>query len=89
MKLDANQIAWSKNTLRIKLDGVTYIKFKTPQEEYLKLIENDEITMDLIGTFSVNEWNNMKFPQMMISEYEVIDDDDYRNDNIIDFGIFA
>ena len=88
MKLDANQIAWSKNTLRIKLDGVTYIKFKTPKEEYLKLIENDEITMDLIGTFSVNEWNNMKFPQMMISEYEVIDDD-YRNDNIIDFGIFA
>ena len=88
MKLNKNQIAWSKNTLRIKLDGVTYIKFKTPEDEYLNLIENDEITLDLIGTFSVNEWNNMKFPQMMIEEYEIVNDE-IQNDNFIDFGIFA
>lgn len=88
MKLDANQIAWSKNTLRIKIDGVTYIKFKTPEEEYQKIIDSENICIDLIGTFSVNEWNGMKFPQMMIDEYEIIFDEP-KNENFIDFGIFA
>lgn len=76
---------WSKNTLRINMDGVTYIKFKVPEEEYTALIETPNCKINVVGTFDVNEWNGRQFPQMQIEEYEVI----YDEPSIIEFGIFA
>ena len=76
---------WSKNTLRINMDGVTYIKFKVPEEEYTALIETPNCKINVVGAFDVNEWNGRQFPQMQIEEYEVI----YDEPSIIDFGIFA
>ena len=76
---------WSKNTLRINIDGVTYIKFKVPEEEYTTLIETPNCKINVVGAFDVNEWNGRQFPQMQIEEYEVI----YDEPSMIDFGIFA
>ena len=76
---------WSKNTLRINIDGVTYIKFKVPEEEYTALIETPNCKINVVGTFDVNEWNGRQFPQMQIEEYEVI----YNEPSVIYFGIFA
>lgn len=76
---------WSKNTLRINMDGVTYIKFKVSEEEYTELIETPNCKINIVGTFDVNEWNGRQFPQMQIEEYEVI----YNEPSVIDFGIFA
>ena len=76
---------WSKNTLRINMDGVTYIKFKVSEEEYTELIETPNCKINIVGTFDVNEWNGRQFPQMQIEEYEVI----YNEPSVMDFGIFA
>ena len=76
---------WSKNTLRINIDGVTYIKFKVSEEEYTELIETPNCKINIVGTFDVNEWNGRQFPQMQIEEYEVI----YNEPSVMDFGIFA
>lgn len=75
---------WSKNTMRINLNGVTYIKFKVTEEEFNDLIENRR-KIDAVGTFDVNVWNNREFPQFQISEYEIVKE----NLQSIDFGIFA
>ena len=76
---------WSKNTLRINMDGVTYIKFKVSEEEYTSLIETPNCKINVVGAFDVNEWNGRQFPQMQIEEYEVI----YNEPSVMDFGIFA
>ena len=76
---------WSKNTLRINMDGVTYIKFKVSEEEYTELIETPNCKINVVGAFDVNEWNGRQFPQMQIEEYEVI----YDEPSVMDFGIFA
>ena len=83
--VNADTAAWSKNTLRIKIDGVTFIKFKVSEDEYLELIKNNGSTIDVVGTFSVNEWKGMKFPQMMIDEFEINE----NTERIQMYGIFA
>lgn len=81
-----NSIKWSKNTLRISVSGVTLVKFKTPEEEYNDLVNfKDEVTLNIIGEFEINEWNNYKFEQIMVKDYEVIE----NNDEYIDFSIFS
>lgn len=75
---------WSKNTMRINLNGVTYIKFKVTEDEFNDLVENRR-KIDAIGTFDVNVWNNREFPQFQISEYEIVKE----NPQSINFGIFA
>lgn len=73
---------WSKNTLRVNVDGVTYIKFKTPEQEYEDLLGKK---MDIIGEFSLNEWNGRTFPQFMIKEFEV----SKTPEPSMNFGIFG
>ena len=73
---------WSKNTLRVNVGGVTYIKFKTLEQEYQDLLGQ---TIDIVGEFSLNKWNGRTFPQFVIKEYDVSN----TQKESIDFGIFA
>ena len=69
-------IQHSKNTLRIWVNGVTYIKFRTPESEYedlkFKCGFGETIKMNFMGNFSINEYMGKENPQVLITDYEVI-----------------
>lgn len=88
MRVNYINSRWSKNTMRVYLEDVTYIKFKVSEEEFKYLTEN-ECTIDVIGTFSVNKWNGKSYPQFVISELEVVNTKSDREKTSIDFGIFG
>lgn len=83
--INENTTKWSKNTMRIYIDGVTYIKFKTPEEEYVDLINSHNCKIDIVGSFSINEWNGNKYPQFMIEDYDLCK----TSCSSVDFGIFG
>ena len=59
-----------KDTIRIKNDSISYVKFKCDEEE-IKNIENTNIEkIKLVGTFEVNEWNERLYPQVNIIDLE-------------------
>lgn len=60
--------AWSKNTLRIKHGGVTYVKFQTDESVMHDLRRFNQL--DVVGSFQINNWNNNKYPQIIINDME-------------------
>lgn len=88
MRVNYINSRWSKNTMRVYLEDVTYIKFKVSEEEFKYLTEN-ECTIDVIGTFSVNKWNGKSYPQFVINELEVVNTKLDREKTSVDFGIFG
>lgn len=69
---DSIDIIGSKqNTIRIKHDYITYIKFKCSEEE-INLVKNNYITsVEILGTFNINMWNERLYPQVFIDKLEV------------------
>lgn len=65
-------IEYTKKTLRIKVGYVTFIKFHVSEEEYSEIMKGFELSVnfDIIGKFSINEWNNRRFAQIKINEYQ-------------------
>lgn len=63
-----------KPTLKIILPGnLTLIKFGSSQEEFDSLYsETGCITINIVGTCNLNEWNGNFSPQIIIDEYEII-----------------
>ena len=62
-------------TLKIQLpNGTSLIKFKSSQEEYesLKAPDMGAITINIVGTCAINEWNGKISPQIIIEDYEVV-----------------
>ena len=88
MRVNYINSRWSKNTMRVYFEDVTYIKFKVSEEEFKYLTEN-ECTIDVIGTFSVNKWNGKSYPQFVINELEVVNTKLDREKTSVDFGIFG
>ena len=84
LQLTQTNAKWSKNTMRIYMDGITYIKFKVSEDEFNELIE-EQSKIDIIGKFSINEWNGRQYPQFMIEDYEKVEEQPLS----INFGIFA
>ena len=82
-----SNIKWSKNTLRITKDNITFIKFRTTEEEYKELINSDLdiIRMNFVGSFEKNVWNGMTFYQVMVEEYEKFN----YIPTVYDFSIFS
>lgn len=67
---DVDVIGQNRNTIRIKKNGITYIKFKCTPEE-IKGLENLTISgAELVGHFSVNEYYNNLYPQVIIENIE-------------------
>lgn len=71
-EINAMNAKWSKNTLRIYSGGVTFIKFKVPEADFLDLVQNNR-TIDMVGHFGVNMWNGRRYPQFEISQYEIVE----------------
>ena len=75
LKLEGNEvdiIGAKRNTIRIRKDNITYVKFKCSEEE-IKQIENKVVKqVEIIGTFNVNEYYDNLYPQVLIEELEYI-----------------
>lgn len=64
-------IGQKRDTIRIKHNHITYLKFKCTEEE-IKEVESKMINgIELIGTFEVNEWNDRLYPQVHIEKLEL------------------
>lgn len=62
-------------TLKITMpDGISLIKFKSSQEEYEKLYSSQGyVSVNIVGKCERNIWNNNISPQIIITEYEIVD----------------
>ena len=60
-------------TLRITKSGIEIMKFGLSEEE-LELFDNlpASLTLTIVGTCAINEWNGKVTPQLMITEYEIV-----------------
>lgn len=67
-KNDIYLLGVNKNTLKFKFKGMDIIKFKSSEEEYNKLKCNDAISLTAIVKFNINEYNDNKYPQMIIED---------------------
>ena len=62
-------------TLKIDLaNGVSLIKFRSSEEEFDNLTRNPSgsVSINVIGTCKVNEWNGIISPQIEIEDYEIV-----------------
>lgn len=71
-KGDWNVVGSKNNTIRFSKNGVNYIKFFATDliEEMSKY---DEVKLNIIGEMSINEWNGVYTPQIIVKEVEVLD----------------
>jgi single-stranded-DNA-specific exonuclease len=60
-------------TLKIQEGQISFIKFKSSQSEYESLLSDEGfVEIDLVGKCSLNEWNGIISPQILIEEYQVV-----------------
>lgn len=64
-------VGQKRNTIRIKHDNITYVKFKCGEEEIEKVKKTNATKIRLVGTFDANEWNDRIYPQIQIEELEL------------------
>lgn len=60
-------------------NGISLIKFKSSQEEYQSLIEQDSIVINVVGKLKENNWNGNISIQMLVEDYEVVPANAYWN----------
>ena len=82
IKITSNNITLmsaNKNpTIKITLqNGTSLIKFGASQAEFESLKSSGYTEIDVIGTCSINEWQGMITPQILIKDYEVVGKQDY------------
>lgn len=70
-KSDISIIGRNKDTIRIQVNGITYIKFfaKDLIEEINSY--NNPIKLTIVGTANLNEWNFKVTPQILIKDLEI------------------
>lgn len=61
------------NTLRLEQNGVSFIKFRLPDQECRRFENLSDKTVELICRVQINEYNDQKVPQAIIEEYEIVD----------------
>lgn len=104
LRTPVSNLRWSKKTMRISLNFVTYVFFGIEEEKFNEiksLVTNDSLTFNIIGRFDVNEWNGKKYPQVIVTDWEILtqkEETETNNPFIIpnvetkpkvDYGIFA
>ncbi len=75
-----NLMAKDKNpTLKITLPNkISIIKFKSSEEEFEKLYtEHGKVSINIIGRCSINEWNGIITPQILVEDYEIVSRSEY------------
>jgi single-stranded-DNA-specific exonuclease len=60
-------------TLKISVNGVDMIKFKSSQEEFDEWTSGDKV-LTVIGKCKVNEWNGKVSPQIIVDDYELTEE---------------
>lgn len=68
---DVAIIGQKKDTIRITKNNITYIKFKCSKKEIDEIKSTSIRGIELVGNFSVNEWNNNIYPQVLIERLEI------------------
>ncbi|KON87462.1 hypothetical protein AF332_11900 [Sporosarcina globispora] len=69
---DISLIGKKKNTLKLIVNDIEFIKFFVKKEEYeTHFSEGETFYIDVIGKCSINEWNGVRTPQIEILEYKV------------------
>lgn len=75
-----------KNTIKINSDEVSFLKFKSNEEEYNDLIDwKDTINLNVLGRCSINEYNGGRYPQIIIEEWEILDSQDESNEEELEW----
>lgn len=64
-------IGQKRNTIRIKHDNVTYVKFRCSEDEIEKVKRISATRIKIVGTFETNEYNDRLYPQVIIEDYEL------------------
>ena len=72
-KTDYKVIGTNKDTVRFEKNGVIFIKFHA-NDLIEQLNSCNEIKISIVGKPNINEWMGNRSPQIMIEDYEVIDD---------------
>ena len=65
-------IGTNRDTVKFIKNGITYIKFKA-NELIDELSGMKDIIMKIVGRCNINEWNGIKNSQIIIDDYEIID----------------
>jgi len=63
---DVEIIGANKNTIKFSYQGINFIKFKTSEETYLQIKQNNQNKFTIIGKFSVNDYNGKTTAQIII-----------------------
>lgn len=62
-----------KPTLKITLPNRTsIIKFNSSQEEYEQFTQGGYVNVNIVGTCNRNEWNGNITPQVLVTDYEIV-----------------
>ena len=64
-------IGQKRDTIRIKHNHITYIKFKCSPEEIEEVKNKNIHEVEIIGSFAVNEYMDRMYPQVLIDKLEV------------------
>ena len=64
-------IGTNRDTVKFTKNGIIYIKFKA-NELIDELSGMKDIIMKIVGRCNINEWNGIKNPQIIIDDYEII-----------------
>lgn len=86
LKIPKAWIQFSKSTIRFYLNGVTYVKFKSSQEEYNNIVYDgfgENVILNVVGITDVNRWSGKETPQFIINDFEV------AKEEVNIYGIFA
>lgn len=62
----------NKNTIQFTYNDIVFIKFKSNEEEYNKIIENEVNKFTIICKFKVNEYNGTVTPQAVIEDFDYV-----------------
>lgn len=72
---DIKLMGEGKTTIKIETDEVDFIKFKTNEEVYSSMVDwKDEVTLNIVGRVSINEFNGKLTGQIFVDEWEVVED---------------
>jgi single-stranded-DNA-specific exonuclease len=62
-----------KNTLKFVYKGIEFIKFFSSEEVWESIVSQGErLVIDVIGKCSINEYNGIKTPQVIMEDLEVV-----------------
>lgn len=72
MNVAKNNISLKGSVLKIFHNGISYIKYKTTNSEYEEIVQRgffDTVNFEIVGRYSINEYNGNRYPQVIIEDY--------------------